>query len=153
MSPWNARSAARITAALLHRELAERAESKDLVATGPVDARGRAGAGHSERSRRPECPISTLANSQLLGHALALEEQQQVVAAAGLRVGADMLKPPNGCDADQRAGALAVEVEVADVELVARALEPRAVARVDRAGQAVLGVVRDRERVVEVLAP
>ena len=36
-----------------------------------------------------------------------------------------MLKPPNGCAPTQRARALAVEVQVADEELVARAIELR----------------------------
>ena len=54
--------------------------------------------------------------------------------------------------AHERAGALAVQVEVAAEELALAALEPLAVARVDRAGQAVLGVVGDRDGVVEVLA-
>ena len=51
-----------------------------------------------------------------------LQEQEQVVAAAGLGVGARHVEAAERMDADQRAGALAVQVEVADEELLARAL-------------------------------
>ena len=62
-----------------------------------------------------------------------------------------MLKPPNGMHADERAGALAVQVQVAAEELALAAREALAVARVERAGQAVLGVVGDGDALVEVL--
>ena len=54
-----------------------------------------------------------------------------------------MLKPPNGWTPTSAPGALAVQVEVADGELALAALEPLAHPRVERAGQAVLRVVRD----------
>src|SRR5437773_421368 len=54
--------------------------------------------------------------------------------------------------ADQRSRALAVEVEVPDVELAPRLLEIRAAAGERRAREAVLGRVDDRQAVVEVLA-
>ena len=51
--------------------------------------------------------------------------------------------------ADHGAGALAVEVEIADVELLAGAVELGAGGGVERAGEAVLGVVGDGEGIVE----
>ena len=80
---------------------------------------------------------------QFLRDRLRLREEEEVVAAAGLGVGARHVEAAERVDADQRAGALAVEVEVADEELALAALELLAVARVDGAGQAVLGVVGD----------
>src|SRR5262249_32932807 len=60
---------------------------------------------------------------QLLRHALRLQEQQQVVAAAGLAVGAAHVEAAERVAAHHRAGALAVQVEVADEELLARLLQ------------------------------
>ena len=52
--------------------------------------------------------------------------------------------------ADHRAGALAVEVEVADVELLPGSIEIGLRVRVDGAGETVFGVVGDGESVGEV---
>src|SRR5215510_12198386 len=49
-----------------------------------------------------------------------------------------------------RAGTFAVDVKVADVEFTLRALDALAVARVERAGQAVDRVVGDGQRFVDV---
>ena len=54
--------------------------------------------------------------------------------------------------ADQRAGALAVDVEIADEELFVRAADLLLVVREDGAGQSELRVVRDAQRVIEVLS-
>src|ERR1043165_6950240 len=92
-----------------------------------------------------------VAGADFLGGDFGLEEEGEIVAPAGLRVRAAHVEAAEGVRADERACALAVEVEVADVELAARALQLLAVVRVDRAGQAVLRVVGDAERVVEVV--
>src|SRR5205085_6719425 len=74
---------------------------------------------------------------ELLRDALRLQEQQQVVASAGLRVGAAHVEAAERVRADDRAGALAVDVQVADEELALRALDLLRVLRVHRAGQPV----------------
>ena len=51
---------------------------------------------------------------------------------------------------DQRAGTFAVEIEIADMELFARLFDAFFVARKERAGQAVLCAIGDRERVREI---
>src|ERR671933_1548511 len=91
-----------------------------------------------------------VAGADFLGGDFGLEEEGEVIAPARLRVGAAHVEAAEGVCADERARALAVEVEVADVELAARALQLLAVVRVDRAGQAVLRVVGDPDGLVEV---
>ena len=54
-------------------------------------------------------------------------------------------------DAHQRAGALAIQVQIADMKFVARAIQFRFVARVDRASQAELRVVGDAQSVVVII--
>src|SRR5690349_7744762 len=61
---------------------------------------------------------------ELLGDTLALQKQQQIIAATDLRVGAGHVEAAERVRADHRAGDLAVQVEVADVELGAGALKP-----------------------------
>src|SRR2546428_477739 len=53
--------------------------------------------------------------------------------------------------ADERAGALSVDVEIADEELFVRAADLLLVVGEDRAGESVWAVVRDPQRVVKVL--
>ena len=78
-------------------------------------------------------------------------KSSEVVRAAGFGVGAAHVEAAEGMRADHGAGALAIEVEIADVELVAGAVELLAGAGVDGAGEAVLGVVGDGEGVVEAV--
>ena len=91
--------------------------------------------------------------ADLLSYRFGLREQVQVIRAAGLRIGARHVEAAEGMRADHRAGALAVDVQVADVELADGAVDLVARLGVDRAGQAELGVVGDLERVVEVREP
>src|SRR6202035_4733553 len=86
----------------------------------------------------------------LLADAFRLCEQIQVVRAAGLRIGARHVEAAEGMRAHHRTRALAVQVEVADVELAYGAIQFLARTGVDCAGQAKLGVVRDFERLIEV---
>src|SRR5690606_10782635 len=88
---------------------------------------------------------------QPFGDALALREEQQVVRATGLGVGAAHVEAAEGLYADEGAGALAVEIEVAAVEVLGGALDALAVLREERAGEAELGVVGDLHGVVVVL--
>src|SRR5262245_22860413 len=76
---------------------------------------------------------------ELLRDRLLLREQVQVLAASGLRVRAGHVEAAERVDADQSSRALAVEVQVADVELPLAALEPLADSRVERSRQSVLG--------------
>ena len=89
--------------------------------------------------------------ADFFGDALGLGEEEEIVGAAGFGVGAAHVEAAEGVGADHGSGALAVEVEVADVEFFAGAVELVAGAGVDGSGQAVLGVVGDGEGVVEVL--
>ncbi len=57
-------------------------------------------------------------------HRLALQEEQQVVGTAGFGVGAAHVEAAKGMNAHDRAGALAVQVQVADVEVALGPLEP-----------------------------
>src|SRR5947209_10716366 len=67
--------------------------------------------------------------ADFLGSDFGLEEEAEVVAPAGLRVSAAHVEAAERVYADERARALAVEVEVADVELAPRAFELVAVVR------------------------
>jgi hypothetical protein len=78
-----------------------------------------------------------------------LSEEEQIVRSAGLGVGSAHVEAAEGVRGDHSAGAFAVEVEVADVELVAGTVEVLAGVGVDRAGEAVLGVVGDGEGLFE----
>src|SRR6516165_12615466 len=98
------------------------------------------------RSSRPPLIRAASTSADLLGDALGLQEKQQVVAAAGLGVGAAHVEAAERVGADDRAGGLAVDVEVADEELALGALDLLGIAGVDRAGEPVLGAVGDRQR-------
>ena len=76
--------------------------------------------------------------------------ERQVVGAAALRVRAAHAEAAEGLYANQGAGDLAVEVDVAGVELVSGQLQVIPVLRVDAAGQAVGVVVGDAQRFFEV---
>src|SRR5688572_6195730 len=88
---------------------------------------------------------------ELLGHGLRLEEEEQVVAPPRLAVRAAHVEAAEGVAADHGARALAVQVEVADVEALAREGELVTVARPDRARQPVVGRVGGGNRVLERL--
>ncbi len=64
-----------------------------------------------------------LATPSLLGDGFGLGEEEQIVRAAGFGVGAAHIEAAEGVRADHGAGAFAVEVEIADVELFAGAVE------------------------------
>jgi hypothetical protein len=59
---------------------------------------------------------------QFLGDRLGLHEKQQVVAPAGLRVCARHIEAAERMHVDERAGTLAVQIEVADMEVAPRLL-------------------------------
>src|SRR5712692_4163863 len=84
------------------------------------------------------------------GDGLGLQEEQQIIAPAGLRVCSGHIETAEGVSADHGAGALAIEVEIADVERVGGLFELFRVARIDRASEAELGVIGDLERVVKI---
>src|ERR1700751_3920143 len=82
----------------------------------------------------------------LLGNGLCRCKQQQVIRAASLRVRSGHVEAAEGMGAHHRAGALAIEVEVADVEGTSSVLELAAGVGIDRAGETVLRVVGDLKR-------
>src|SRR5271169_3191889 len=85
-----------------------------------------------------------------LSDALGLREQQQVVRPAGFGVRARHVETAKGMRAHHGARALAIDVQVADVELVHRALLLLRRTGIDSAGQAEFRVVGDLERVIEI---
>src|SRR6185503_6485335 len=89
-----------------------------------------------------------MAGSDLLADDLRLEEEAEVVAAAGLGVGAAHVEAAEGVAADEGAGGLPVDVEIAGVELALRPVDPGAT--VVGPGEAVFAVVRELDRVVVV---
>ncbi len=85
-----------------------------------------------EREMRAQCPehgaasfakrpVSPLA--RFSGDRFRLQKEQQVVAAAGFTVRAGHIEAPERIAADQRAGALAIDIQVAGKELVLGALD------------------------------
>ncbi len=96
--------------------------------------------------------ILRAAMANLLRNALGLREQQQVIRSAGLGVGAAHIEAAEGVSPDHRARALAVQIEVADVELCLRAIELLARVRVDGSRQTILGIVGDLKGFVEAAA-
>src|SRR5204863_5524040 len=80
-----------------------------------------------------------------------LQEQAEVIAAAGFGIGAGHVEAAERMHADERTGALAIEIEIADEKLFARAVELLLVVGEDRTGESELRVVGDAQCVVEVL--
>src|SRR5271165_506375 len=80
-----------------------------------------------------------------------LREQVQVVRPAGFGIRARHVETAEGMRAHHRSGALAVDVEVADVELANGAVNFVARLGVDGASQAELGIVGNFERVIEAV--
>src|SRR5437867_809906 len=79
--------------------------------------------------------------SEALRDSLHLKELQQVVRPARLGVRPRQIEAAEGLHARQRAGALAIDVEVAHVEVAPGDLDAAAILRIQRAGQAVERVV------------
>src|SRR3954449_258153 len=82
---------------------------------------------------------------------LRLQEQQQIIAPARLRVGAGHVESTERMHTNERARALTIQIQVPDMKLSTRALEFRLVIAVNRARQTKLRIVRDLERVVVIL--
>ena len=109
------------------------------------------GAAARERGAPSDADSRQAGDRDPLGRRLPLREVHQVVGAARLRVGAREVEPAERVDADERAGAAAVQVEVAAwYSRLARSIRSMR-GGVDRARQAVARVVRDGERLVEAV--
>src|SRR5713226_9376165 len=89
--------------------------------------------------------------ANLFGNALRLCEQQQVIRPAGLGVGAAHVEAAEGMRADHGSCALAIQVEVADVELLPSAVELLTRVRVDGSRQPVFGIVGNLQGLVEAV--
>ena len=57
--------------------------------------------------------------SELFTNQLGLGEQKEIIAATGFGVGTGQIEAPEGMDTNQSPGALAVEIEVAGMEVTA----------------------------------
>src|SRR5580692_10122143 len=95
--------------------------------------------------------LCRLCVADFFGDALGLGKQKQVVCAACFGVGSTHVEAAEGMCSDHGSGAFAIEVKIADVELLASAIELFAGACVDGSGEAVLGVVGDSEGIVEAM--
>ena len=89
----------------------------------------------------------------VLGHAAGQQEFEQVVGPAGLGADPRELEPAERLAVDQGPGDPAVDVEVADAELAADPLDVGRAARIEAAGEGILGAVGDPQGVVQVLRP
>src|ERR1700678_3209960 len=85
-------------------------------------------------------PFSVL-TLEAVGYALGLSEEVEIIGTAGLRVGSAHVEAAEGVRADHCSGALAIEVEIADVKFAACDIEAGLVAGVEGAGEAILGVI------------
>jgi len=109
-----------------HEHLSHLGRTHLSSALGSRDGAGRplsdlcTGQGGQARSvcvlRRRFTLIGRRLRSQALGHALALDEEQEVVGTARLGVGATHVEAAEGMNSHVGAGGPTVDVEVADVE-------------------------------------
>lgn len=77
------------------------------------------------------------------GDGFGLEEMAQVVASARLAVRAGEVEAAEGLHVHQRAGDLAIEIEIPDLEFMPGALQMAAIVGVDAPCQPVDRAVRD----------
>src|SRR6185369_1984186 len=101
--------------------------------------------------RGRSCLGSLCRRSNSLRSNLRLQEQQQVIASTCLRVSAGHVEATERMHPDERAGALAIQIQVADMKLFARAMQLCFVAAVDSPSQTELRVVCNLECVVVIL--
>src|SRR5205823_12574405 len=88
---------------------------------------------------------------RVLRHDARLDELEQVVRPAGLRAHAREAVAAERLAADERAGDGAVDVEVPGSQLLGGAADARRGAREEPGRERVLGIVGERERLVEVV--
>src|SRR5215831_9859124 len=104
---------------------------------------------HPSQTRRWLRSRRSCGSDDLFSHRLGLCEQIKVIRATGLRIGSRHVEAAERMGAHHRARALAVDVQVADVEVADGAVNLVARAGVDGPGQSELCVVGDFERMVE----
>src|SRR5579884_1180887 len=107
-------------------------------------------------SRPPPCvvPDAGMSSSPLSRHLLAdrfcLREQIQIVRSARFGIGTRHIKTAERMRPDHCSRTLAIDVEISYMEVALGSFNFLARRGVDRAGESVLGVVGDRERIFEV---
>src|SRR5205814_8174209 len=106
--------------------------------------------GHAAMPLLPHSLPHTLAFAYLPRNRLRLQEEADVVAAAGFGIGAGHVEAAEGMHADEGAGAFAIHVEIADKKFFLGALDLFRIVGEDRAGESERRVVRDEERVIEI---
>src|SRR4051794_16711607 len=97
---------------------------------------------------RPTRVLQALAD--LFSDRFRLREQQQIIRAASLRICSRHIEATERMRADNCAGALAINVEITDVELAHCHFNLVARSGITRTGQAKLGIFRDIERLLKV---
>ena len=101
-------------------------------------------------SQSPSNRGISILSRDLFSDRLGLQEKQQIIRSASLRIGSGHVKSTKRMRANHSARALPVDVHVADKELVPRAGNVRGVSRINRARQTVLRIVRHLHGVVEI---
>src|SRR5439155_14880471 len=102
----------------------------------------------SDKSVRPTRVLLKL--HDLLPNRLCLCEKQQVIWPACFRIRPRHIETAKGMCADDRARALAVDVEVADVEFTLGDFDLLARAGIDRAGETELGIIGDLKAMFKI---
>src|SRR5690349_1282140 len=87
--------------------------------------------------------------SPTLRHRFSLQEEAEIISAAGFAVGTAHVESAERLYIHLRAGALPVQIEIAYMEFVARVLKVRAIVGVERSSQAELRAVRDVKSLFE----
>src|ERR1051326_8955792 len=91
--------------------------------------------------------------SDFLSDAFCLREKIKVIGASGLGIRSRHIEAAERMRAHHRARALAIEVQIADVETLSGLAQMLGVVREDGAGEPVLRVVGELERVLEIARP
>ena len=106
---------------------------------------------HIPAIQNPKSKIQNPKSSELFGNRLRLHKQQEIILPSAFRIGAGHVEPTERVGTDHRTSALAIQIQVSNVELSPGFLESQSLARVDRAGQAVLSVIGDVNCVIKAL--
>src|ERR1700722_19850159 len=99
---------------------------------------------------RPSNLTSPRLSRNLLGNRFGLQELEQVIRAARFGIRSRHIEPTKRMGAPHGARALAIDVQVAHEELLARLADFLPVVGVNRARQSIFGIVRQFQRMIEI---
>ena len=95
-------------------------------------------------------PGSSPRSGQFFRDRFCLREQIKIIRASGFGVGSRQIEPSKRMGAHHRSGALAVEIKIAHLKFLPRAIELYAIRCINRARQSEFRVVRNLESVFEI---